>query len=204
MEIKEFISKLDSVWEQSRGLHNSAYELLSALGDMLSKRATTPCESDLVDCGYLLRQIERVLDEVRKDVKVRKELVGKLLCLLAIRDVARQANPTNADKVEGSLANGKLDMRMSAMLPKYGTPEFAVAMADLKVPEAAQLITRFDWKRVEDLVTELSKSGKPIPSWLTRVTPQYSVVYHKKGNANGEDGKTSDESGEDDGPDVPY
>ena len=131
----------------------------------------------LVDVGFLLREMQRHLDEMRKDAKAREELIGRILCLQSIR--AMQGG--EAVSLKGQLATGSPKLGYSPQLPELGTPDYDDLMAFLKVPKEAygnKLVVPH-WKHVQELLNELAEQGKDSPPGVKQ-KPEYKTIFTRR------------------------
>lgn len=133
---------------------------------------------DMVDIGFLFRELENRLDDSRKDCKATKELIGKIICLRVAKD---SLNNLDADPVvRGVLARGTPDVRRLPALPRKGTPEYVQAMKALGVQSEAAINSgclKFDFHAIQALINECAAAGKKPPPGLDKDYPEYTTVF---------------------------
>lgn len=168
-------------------LHDRAVQLHEDIvGElMVMREPTNKMEVDdgvLVDVGFLLREMERHFDEMRKDVKSRKELIGRLLCLRCIKGMQ------SGEKVSlrGELATGSPDLGKVPEIPARGTPQYEELMTFLGVPKEAYEngVVVPHWKHVQELLNELAAQGKDAPPGVGE-RPDYKMTFTKRRKRNG-------------------
>ena len=87
--------------------HSNRLGFLREIAKRVKKEEFSIEES--IDIGFLLRECEKYLDEMRKDFKAHKEMIGKVTCYrLAVED---------KESAKGKLATGKLKAKYTAKLP---------------------------------------------------------------------------------------
>ena len=176
---------MENLTETVKQLHDEILNVYNKVCGVMME-ITPPIKSkdlsneDMVDIGYLLRETENMLNEMRKEVKVRKELCGSLIAYNRTKDAV--ADPSINMKVTGKIATGTPDVKMQAALPKKGTPEYLQFCDHLGVPRsvAEAGVLKLDWNQVTEFCTQQLADGKSIPQGLGKKYPQYVTVYRKK------------------------
>jgi hypothetical protein len=136
-------------------------------------------KSELVDLGYLCREIAHKADDLRKEARAKTEFIGRMICLLVTRECV---GDENADlSVRGTLATGTCDLRYVPQLPKFGTPEYELLCAYLELDPALTKsgIMSFSFDRTAELLTRLAGEGKKTPEGILKTYPQYSTKFVK-------------------------
>lgn len=172
--IKEFLGVKDEV----RMLYNLVYGFLSKNNELLKSR--TLSNEELCDFGFFCRELEKIFDELRKEVKARKELCGQIIAYRLTQ--ASLADPTIKMKVEGQFATGSPDVKMEAALPKKFTDEYYQLTDYFNVPRkvAETGILDLDWKMVGKFLTKLAQDGKKIPEGFGKQYPKFTTTYRKR------------------------
>ncbi len=176
--------------EEIAGLYTLLYGFMSKNTELI-KASNIPggtsigmSYGDLCDFGFFCREAENTLDELRKEVKARKELCGQVI---AIRKT--QESLTDPDiklKVTGQYATGSPDVRMQAKQPsfKVGEPnEDYYKLTDyFKVPRevAAMGIFRLSWKATGDFITQLANDGHKPPEGFGKQYPTYVTTFRRR------------------------
>lgn len=157
----------------------SQHELAKVVGTSSSLQ-----HEDLVDMGFLLRELETMGEEIRKEAKKRKDLCGKLVSFRVITKSVEDGS-TDIPNIHGQLASGKIVMKMQPVLPKKGTAEHSALLKYLKVDEESveRGLVKPDWTQMGLHCTELVAMGKPLPPGVGQTFPDYNVSYTKKRTA---------------------
>lgn len=172
--IKEFVG----VKEQVSLLYNLVYGFLSKNNDQLKSKSLG--SKELCDFGFISRELENVFDELRKEVKARKELCGQIIAFRLIQ--ASVADPTLKMQVQGQFASGTPNVKMEASLPKKFTEEYYQLTDYFGVPRkvAEAGILKLDWKTCSEFLTKQMQDGKRIPDGFGKQYPKYVTTYRRR------------------------
>jgi len=164
--------------ERMDGVHKELYELMAEIDSAAKERVIRP-EPDMVDIGFLCRETETVFDEMRKEVKARKELLGKIISVWHTEGVMK--GEITKESAQGILATGSPDVSQQPKIPKRGTPEFLALMKFLGVSEELSSGERppiqFDWNGMGVLMGERARQGLPVPPGITKMYPVFTTVF---------------------------
>lgn len=171
------VSDVLALHAEVQRLYHTVYQKMSELSGQL-RPGKMPC-GDMVDIGYLLREMENILDELRKEVKARKELTGKLIAFERVQAFVEDSSIDMT--VRGSLASGTPDVKQLPELPKKGTPEYGQLLAYFGATEAQiqQGALKPDFKVIAELCTQRAADGLPNPPGIGKTFPSYETVYRK-------------------------
>jgi len=172
--IKEFVG----VREQVQLLYNLVYGFLAKNNEQIKSKQLA--SEELCDFGFICRDLENILDELRKELKARKELCGQIIAFRKTQESIQ--DPSISMKVQGQFATGTPDVKMQAALPHKFTDEYYQITDYLGVPRdvASSGVLRLDWKRVTEFLTQLTRDGKQIPEGFGKQYPSYVTVYRKR------------------------
>lgn len=164
------IRALIDVYKQLRYTYISTYELISTARDELRTNAFTPAEQ--VNIIYVLREMARYCDDLRKEVEGVCKLFENVCCAVYL-------SANNVDPIRAPLATGSPDMSLGPRLPSPNEPaQFAALMqyAGIK-PEQADVVN-INWSGIRNRINELMASGVALPPGLRDVKtfPIYRVV----------------------------
>ena len=137
-------------------------------------------DADLVDAGFLSRELENMFDELRKEAKARREFVEMELTK---RGATRVVSGEDSDNlVHGTLARAKVDAVMTANIPEKGTPEWGRLMKDLGIPEepVKNGLVSVSFRGLSSLLTARAEKGLPPPAGISRMYAQPKVVFTRK------------------------
>jgi hypothetical protein len=87
---------------------------------------------EMTDIGFLLRELERAFDEMRKEAKMRKEFISRIL---AAKCVASLNEEQTVGKFVGDLATATPDAKVYPKVPKPGSVEYAELLRYFGVPD---------------------------------------------------------------------
>ena len=175
--IKEFIE----VRGQVQLLYNLVYGFLAKNNEQIKSKQLS--SEELCDFGFICRELEKLFDELRKEVKARKELCGNIIAYRLTQ--ASLTDPSLKMQVKGQFATGTPDVKMQAALPKKQSVEYYQITDFLGVPRdvAEKGVLKLDWKSVIEFCTKLINDGKPIPKGFGKQYPLYVTVYRKRKQA---------------------
>jgi len=140
---------------------------------------------ELVDIGYLLREIANSFDQLRKNYNNKRELIELILC----RALVERSIAGNTDKIfRGVLASASPKVAQQPKLPKRGTEEYVALCKWLGIPDdqIAKEYVSFHFPSLTKLMTENAETGAPNPPGITGVIPKYSVIFRKRNGESNE------------------
>lgn len=144
------------------------------------KNNTIYTDKELVDLGFFLREMERQADEIRKECKAKKELIGRVLCLRIVRAVTE--DPDLGLMVRGQYASGSADVAQAPGIPKFGTAEYKMLCEALGVSGIAKEegLASFHFTRLGEHITRLAAEGKNPPPGIGKTYEIYRIIWRKK------------------------
>lgn len=170
---------LKSFLDSSRGFFADTHALLTDLSANVKSRSTYSLE-DLVDLGFLCREISRLVDDLRKECNARQELIGKVIALEVTQEsvAGTRTDPT----VRGTLATGTPDVKPIASVPRPGTPAYASMCAHFGLDGEAveNQMFEFRFKRIGDWLLRLAEEGRDPPKGFLQTYQKFSTVFRKK------------------------
>jgi hypothetical protein len=175
-EIGREVQALFTKFEQSR---LNFIEIRSKVSSFIKKNETDL--SDLVDIGFLYRELSVRADEMRKDCNAMLELLAKILC----HNVAKRSIELGNVLVEpkGVLATANCEIQEVAQCPLNGTPEYTMVLTHLGVKDQLLLDTgmlKIDWNKFQEYIQLCNESGKPLPPGITKKWEVAKVTYRRK------------------------
>jgi len=179
------VQKIKKLLDDSHNFYNLICGMMIEITDPIKQRKLK--NEDLVDIGFFCREMENMFNELRKEVKARKELCGSIAAYNLTRDAVQ--DPTIRMAIEGKYATGTPDVKMQAALPRKDSDEYFKFCKQLGVPEEIirQGILKLDWDAVTNFCTERLADGLPIPDGLGKKYPQYVMQYRRKGQTDDEE-----------------
>lgn len=183
-DTNDVIAEFLTINEEIVGLYNLLYGFMSKNTELIkSSRAggiNSMTYSDMCDFGFFCREAENTLDELRKEVKARKELCGQIIAMRKTQDSL--SDPTVKLKVAGQYATGSPDVKMQAQLPTKFTDDYFKITDYLKVPRevAATGVLRLDWKATGEFITQLAADGHKPPEGFGKQYPTYVTTFRRR------------------------
>lgn len=160
-------------------------EVYPRLTDMIEKvrAGGTYIDSELADLGWICREIEDMADDLRKEAKFKKELMGKIIALKQTKKA--MADPSQAENISirGELALATPRISAKAKIPARDTKEYLELCEHLGIPTevAVRNYVRLSFTNISDYLTDLMEKGKPIPPGLKDM-PNYYCMYRSNEN----------------------
>lgn len=151
------------------------------IGEQLKKNRRAFPHPEMADMGFFARELERLLDDMRKDAKSQKELLGKLLCIDVMQESLEDQGNSD-DVIHGKYARAECDMKMEAVLPKKGTPEYRKLLEHFGVSDEAidHGLFSIHWNWMKEYLTELAQQGKKTPPGVLDTNPSYYAKFVRK------------------------
>ena len=176
----EYVSYLKDLLDSIKHENSSRLSYLRAIASRVKKEEFSIEES--IDIGFLLRECEKYLDEMRKDFKAHKEMIGKVTCY--------KLSVEEKESCRGSLATGTLKAKYSSKLPHpVRESERFIKLCEFfgidtnKIPLG---MVRFHWPTVKKHVTHCMEMGEELPNELSDVSVELEIVYRSSTNGKGE------------------
>ncbi len=168
------VNKLLNALTSLHTMHQDFFELLRSFNELLTRNNMS--QQDMADCGYFLRELEKHLDDMRKDCKAHKELCSKLLSLRICQ--ASLIDDSVSPIVKGQYARARAEVKVLPRLPAKGTPEYADAIQQLGATLDSNLI-KLDFTEVGKLLTSMVEAGQQLPPAVSNTYTNYYCVYTK-------------------------
>lgn len=166
--------RLELLKEEAIAFYSSSREIImSIVGEARNMKL-----EDLADSGFLLREIEKRFEEIRKDVKVVREAVDKALC---IRVTFAAAENPDLETIKGELASATPKMCKCCQPPREGTPEYESMMNYFGIDtSASQGVAKLSFTELEKFVTLAEEDGRKLPDFFPDTFNKYTVAYRKR------------------------
>lgn len=154
--------------------HNKKLTLLRDLAKAVKNEDLNLTE--LVDMGFLLKECEALLDEIRKNFKAHMKMIDKVACY--------QLALESETKHKGTLATGSVKNTHYSNLPHpEKEPERFMEICKffgIDVPKNASSGTvRLHWPTVRDKITEAMEHGEELPKGLSDVKTDLGMTYRR-------------------------
>ncbi|KKN70936.1 hypothetical protein LCGC14_0425380, partial [marine sediment metagenome] len=165
-DTNDVISEFLAINEELASLYNLLYGFMSKSTKIIKadRHADQSMSNEtMCDFGFFCREAENTLDELRKEVKARKELCGQTIAIRKTQDSL--SDPNIKLKVAGQYATGSPDVKMQAKLPKKFTDEYYQITDFFKVPREVAAAGVFCVCCKLDYLTNTSSMGDRIDNW---------------------------------------
>lgn len=175
MTAQEKFRQLLALKGKSEDLHGT---LIEAILGCLELKPYDPMAS-LVDTGFMLREIEGLFDELRKEAKAKREHVDRMigqresLCLL-------KGTP---ERTHGHYATGSVKRREETIAPTPGSPEFHELMDHFQLPQVdARALIKFRFQELSEYYQQCADEGRPKPPVPLQSFEKIVVHYRRRKN----------------------
>lgn len=167
--------RLKSLLGDLQEIHQSILEELLSIQDAVKNPKVTHSYGTLVDFGFLMREISKLSDEIRKDANARKELIGRKIAFDLLSEDEDQ------DKIKGDYATGTLDMKMEPRLPEKGTEDYQKLLDHFGIKDNG--VAKLSYGGLTEWLTNLAEDGKPLPEFIEQ-RPVYCISYRRRKEFN--------------------
>lgn len=163
-------------------LEKEQSELLFELQELkeLSKRNLEFNLADLVDIGYLLRELATIKENLRKEINRTLKQVDKTIGIKITQK--NMEDPNNiTDSAKGELASGKVRVTQQPVLPKRDTEEHKALLAELGITDPLNVVA-FHWPSMTETLTQnLEAGGNGFKSLdMSKVFKEIKVTYRTR------------------------
>ena len=153
--------------------HTNMLEVLRSLANELKNENLSLTE--MIDVGCLLRIIELIVDEIRKDVKAHKEMIGKVTCYqLSLQDKTSH---------KGTLATGTIKVEHYSSIPNPDRdPEGFKNVCKwfgIDVGNSPNGSVRLHWPTIKNHITKCIEEGEELPPELSDVKSDLGMTYRR-------------------------
>jgi len=137
---------------------------------------------DLVDTGFLFREMENRLDEMRKEAKAKHLFYSSKISMARSKMIVE--DPTLSDKIQGELATGTVDCTSQATLPHpvKSPEEYQSTMEYFKVRKEVieGQILKLDFKKFAEVITEFAEAGRKVPFKVGKIYQVWKTTFRRK------------------------
>ena len=163
-------------FEQMQEQYMERYALLTALKDSAKEGELT--SEELVDIGYLCREIGKLADEMRKEADAKMALFGAKLAESMLNSLVA-GDGSAEDSVKGALASGRPGLKQRVRLPAKETEEYMKLLAHYRIPFENRHLLRLHYPTIRDEATEAAKRGENPPPGVQIGVPEFYCTYRK-------------------------
>jgi len=168
------VAAVNDALEGLKECHSDSLTFLRELATKIKAEELSLEES--VDIGFLLRECETQLDEMRKDFKAHKEAIGEQTCYrLSLQDKM---------KCKGELATGSVKATHFSRLPHpEREPEKFAKLAEffgMNIKDVPLGSVRFHWPTVKKYITHCMEEGVELPPELSDADVELAMTYRRK------------------------
>lgn len=175
MKQNEIHDNHDAAMEHLEKWRNSLHELHYSmdLQDLVQVD-----DGDLVDMGIMEREMERILDELRKECGHRQKKLAKVIGERGSKKALQGSDPM----LRGKRGSASPVVRNRPVVPKKGSMEYDVMLAALGVKNDAVRshgVLSIHWEHASEYLDQLAEEGKNPPAGLSSKA-EISATYRKK------------------------
>ncbi len=177
MNCKELTKALAEHHAALYKLHEQATALLIEVEPLTKGRTEL---GELVDLGIVLREVERMHDELRKDAAAHKEVIGKVI---AFRKITATMNDEDPDlRVRGDLGSGMPNVRFRTKVPKRGTPEYVAMCKSFGMGQEIidSGVFQAHYVHMGEYASDLVEAGLNLPPGVELSAPIYTTTFRRK------------------------
>lgn len=172
--------ELISLHSRLQKLQMDIHQELAAIAQSIPSE-TVP---DLVDAGYLCRELSSMCDDLRKGLTNRQVVIARYLAARAAVD-GMQGSETS---LKGELATATPDIKVMPKIPENGSTDYIELMRWIGVPD--ELISRDmlrpSFSTIQRVLTQMAVDGKKPPPGISMTYTDAQVVFRKrKGKTDG-------------------
>ena len=183
---RALVPRLQRALEATQAFHTKLLLLLIDASEEL-KSAGALGRPEIADVGFLCREMENIYDELRKEVKARKELAGRIIAEESARRVTQ--DPSAEMNVRGTLCTAQPDVKLIPSIPRPGSPEYERLCQHFGVAEefAGLGVIRYHFNTMVDYLAKLMAEGRPLPDGIVKTYSQFTTVFRTRSSAKKED-----------------
>lgn len=142
--------------------------------DLKEIKSQEKSKEDLADTVFVLNQILKWIEEMRKEVDRVKRLSERLACLHWIRE-------ESLEPIRTEYCTASPDIKTALKLPNIDSEQYTALMTYLNIPAESRALIRLSWKGVKDRISDSLANGKPLPKELQGETiDEFKLVVRKK------------------------
>jgi hypothetical protein len=163
---------------QMKKAHLDEYAMLTTLRDEL--KAGKYQLTDMVNFIYVIREISRLADDIRKEADGISRIFENLACATYV--ASHQNDPERSDPIRASLATGTPNLKIGINVPNERLePERYFKLMKFFGISEEQLesrVVKAYWPGLCEQISKLAEEGKPLPPGISveNTYPTYSVT----------------------------
>lgn len=139
----------------------------------------TIIKSQMVDLGFLCREVRNVAKDLRKQAEAHQNAFSVVICRKIMAHVLQY--PSAPERADGTLASASSNIKPMPRIPKQGTPEHEVLCDYFSIPESAQGVVDFGFKNVGAFLLREAHEGRNVPIEMTQPAgTEFDVIYRTK------------------------
>lgn len=162
----------------AKQFHAQLYDALSLIDDRIKKQQYSL--PDIVDIGFLCREMSELFDVMRKDATKRCNL-SQMSLVTQYTASALTDNPL-PESITGTLASAR-NMRINkiAELPEFGGTDYIAYMESLGIPDEVikKGLVKPDWSNTKEHITTLLEDGKKLPPGFGQTWNEYVCTFYR-------------------------
>jgi hypothetical protein len=169
-------AELIKIFRRMQALQLETQQVLSTI----PARVVVDPMPDLVDSGYLCREISNICEDLRKSCNSREDTIGRCIAARAGADSMRG----EVTVLHGEYANATPYVKVKPRFPDPDTPEYAVLMRWIGLSDEMieKGMLRPSFTRIQEILTERAEKGEQALPGISVTFTEANVVFRKRRN----------------------
>jgi len=177
--------ELSVLYRRFQSLQLEVHELLQGI----PARVHSTAMEDLVDAGFMCREISKICDDLRISCDKTQSVVSKYICARTSVDSLQGKEVV----LKGELATATPDLVVKPNIPDRGSQEYVDLMRWIGLSDEMiqRDMLRPSFTRIQEILTERAVRGEKPPPGISATFTEAVVVFRKrkvaKSNGNKEE-----------------
>ena len=157
-------AELRQAYLQAKFLHDKLYILYQNKGKEVNANTDV---KDMANMSFLLREIDKMLDQIGKDTRKLKKAIDMVACLKWAKD------PEGPPKIQTEYCTATPDIKDGVRMPTdRSSPEYKALLSALGIDPDLSNFVKISYKEMQLLADKLGEEGRPLPGGLLPTTYQ--------------------------------
>lgn len=167
--------ELQGLFDQLQKLQMQIHSALASISSNLSGEKLP----DMIDSGFLCREMEEIANDLRKNCADRKGLIAKMI---AMRATSEFMTTGKSPVLRGELASATPDLVTKPSIPEPGTEDFNKLMSWLGCSDELiqRGVVRPSFTSLKDIVTRATVEGNKPPPGISLTFTEATVVFRRR------------------------
>lgn len=166
--------ELKLLYEQMEALQMRVHEMAAALGGQIPVERTP----DLIDIGFMCREISNIADDIRKTASSRQAVTGRLIAMRAAAATMQGEEVV----LRGEMATARPETDMKPKLPDPGSEDWNALMRwiGLTDEQIQRDMLRPSFSRLSEILKERAERGEQPPPGIVHTFSDAMVVFTRR------------------------